>query len=202
LTPEARGLILNDMSEALDDTRYVDRRAAPEPRLRFTPDKELTEYLSRFMRPESVEAIGRAGLFLYADEPLGVNSLTRSSVPRRGGTESPELSMIARELRDRGSGHRELARSLQPRPLPKETPGVTLHVDVILHELTAAKVMGLMRVNPDCSVGAHVSISRERLVGRQAYLVACQSLYERLLEGERRPGIRLTELIRAKERPY
>jgi len=202
LTPVAQGLILKGMSEALDDTRYVDRRPAPEPRLRFRPDDELSEFLLRFIRPESTESIGRAGLFLYADEAFRTEAAPANSVVRRGGTESAELSAVARELRDRGAGHRELARRLQVRPLPQETPGITLHVDVVLHELTAAKLMNHMRINPDRSVGAHFAISRERLVGRQAYLAACQSLYERLLEVGRRPGVRETELIRAKDLPY
>lgn len=190
------------MSEALDDTRYVDRHTAPEPRLRFSPDAKLETHLKSFFRPEATEKLGRSGLFLYADDPIQVFASQRASVARRGGTESPELLAINRKLLRHATTHSQLARRLQVTRLPEQTPGIALQVDVVLSELLAGAVMNHMHVNPDRSVGAHVSISRERLVGKQAFEAACHSLYNSLLEEGRNPGVETIKIVHAREQLY
>jgi hypothetical protein len=202
LTPSAGSPILHGMSEALDDTRYVDRRTAPQPRLRFTPDAELEAHLKRFLRPEITEKLGRSGLFLYADDPIRVDEPRRSSVAKRGGIESPELSAINRKLSQHATFRSQLARRLQVERLPEETPGIALQVDVILSELLAGAVMDHMHVNPDRSVGARVSISREHLVGKQAFKAACYDLYNSLLGEGRNPGIEKIKIVHAHEQLY
>lgn len=202
LTRLGASIILNTMSEALEHTGYVDRRPAPEPRLRFSPDQELRGHLQRFLRPDALEKLGRSGLFLYADEPIRVDEPRRSSVEKRGGRESAELSAINRKLLQHGGLHSQLARRLQFERMPEETPGISLHVDVILNELLEAAIIDHMRVNPDRSVGAHIAISREHLVGRQAYLAACRDLYDRLLDDGRNPGVDGINLVHTRERLY
>lgn len=189
------------MSEAFDDTTYVDRRIAPQPLLRFTPDAQLTEYLHRFFRPEIIQSMGRQGLFLYADNAIETSGQHVRATQRRGGTESPELVAIDRTLRQYGAMHSRLAKRLQPKALPAETPGVSLHLDVILHEQVAAGILRHIDVNPDRSIGAHISISRNHLLGRQAFQAACHGLYESLFD-PRPPGIEAVELRRTVDRTY
>lgn len=189
------------MSEAFDDTTDVDRRVAPQPLLRFTPDAQLTKHLHRFIRPEVIQSIGHQGLFLYADDPIETASLRVQSTQRRGGTESPELVAIDRRLRQYGTAPSRLAKRLQPKALPAETPGISLHLDVILHEQVAAAIMGHVDVNPDRSIGTHISISRDHLLGRQAFQAACQGLYEALFDPIP-PGIEAVQLRRTVDRTY
>lgn len=188
------------MSEAFDDNSYVDRRVAPEPRLRFTPDVELESHLKTFLRPGATEAMGRSGLFLYADEPVAIRRSGRTSVPTRSGTESPELLALNRELRERGNRRLALAKRLQPRALSGEASGISLHMDVILQDLTVQALIDHMKVNPDRSVGVHVAITKENMVTRPEYLAACRRLYEALLDDA--VGVEAAELVRTDGRIY
>ena len=180
------------VSEAINETGYTRNQPTPNARLRFKPDTELSGYLQQFVRPELRIAMARKGLFLYSDQSILSTNVSHTA---HTNAASPAHSAIERELRQRGSSHLMLARRMQFQPSTADNPNMKQRLEVILSQLTAGVVIEHMKVHPDYSVGAHVSLARTALVSRDAFMAASRELYERLLDEKPNPGVDDTELI-------
>ncbi len=170
------------MSEARQASDRVPNALPSVAQLKFVPDSRLTKYLEAFYRPDEQPGLQR--LFLYSDESIdnapGPASLMRgatSSIPQ-------QMARMERELQQRSNKPRVLAKRLQIERAGQPDPGIHLKMDVILDELTAAAVRGLMVVRPDYSIGAHHHVARDKVTSRDEYLKACKHLYEALLNDE------------------
>lgn len=186
------------MSEALDDSIRPGHGVARVSRLRFTPDDSLDRSLRAFFTAEALDttARGHGGPVLYADEPVSEYEQPSSGIPRRGGTESAAIVALSMAIERRSRQKRELGRRLQLEALPKETPGISVKLDVILDPLTAAALQGFVRIGPDRSVGVHMNVRRSELVRRDEYLAACHHLVQQLMSEGRRPGVDAVALVR------
>lgn len=184
------------MSEALDRTEFSGRDVAPRLRLRFTPGEELNGYLRRFARQDYFESLGRSGLFLYSDRAMASDNTSESGLASRRSTMPPELVEVDRHIRAHAGSRLPLAKRFQISPSAKEAPGVKLHMDVIVGELTARAIMGQVRVQPDMSVNAFVKIPKDGLVDRDTYMEASKDLYARLLSDSAKLTIMHTDMVR------
>lgn len=168
------------MSEAapVPDRPHIPRVSYAQ--LRFKAGQELADYLQDFYRPAENEARPIANYFLFSNGAIRIDRI--STNPMRGveSTIPAQVVGLQRDIVPHSRQLRPLAKRLQP--VRVENKDMELHVDVILDELTAAAVRGLMLVQPDNSITAHHRVPRSQLVARDEFMAACHRLYERLLE--------------------
>lgn len=184
------------MSEVHDSEMLYSPRPRYVSQFRFTPDEQLRSDLGSFFADQAhARQLGQRGLFLYSDQVFAPTKRGTYNPAQESGRLSPELSKIGRTLRERGRGHRELAKRLEFVKLPDKAPGMSIRLDVIVDEMTARAMLGTVDLKPDRSIGVHLNIRRHDLVRRSEYLAACHNLYKDLLDDQSRLGIESIDLI-------
>lgn len=182
------------MSETLDPQVPPVRDTTTECRLRFTPDQLLRESLDGMVRHESGELNGPRGLFLYSDETFSYHTRV-IDFRRRNSPEYNAIVALSRNIKSRSEENRRLARRVELTKLPEQTPGIRLHLDVIMDQLTAQALRNVIYVAPDDSVQAHITFPKDELAPIDDFMASCKSLNERLLSDGRRPGVSAVKII-------
>lgn len=166
--------------------------------LRFTPDAELHQLLRAMYKPDqNEESQSLQRLFLYSDESIQSQRTSPSSLMYGAKSQTAaQLAKVQRDLKTRVDKPHFLAKRMQMERIENKHPGTLLRLDVVLDELTAAAIRGVLTIQPDLSVRSHHFIDRHHITGRDEFLRACRSLYERLADEQAAPlTVRKTELL-------